>query len=724
VVLNESFLSMKEIAAVVGGKWLILPKNLDEVVKNYAVYTGELLQENQANLFFAMDGPTWLKGTGNGGVYAASTVDTHTKVKGIQELLKMVIVQHLIPDVQVPQLQVEDSYVAMNKLFAVVNANHIGKNIGVTGTVGKSTVKNLLADLLSQKVPTHKTPSNYNSRTCAKVTVLNNGKAQINVLEIAVSALWYGKNRVGIAADVPLDLAILTQVGVGQRGYDAHQMADFKSRIAYGLRPGKPFLVNGDIENINEVIELAHRYTQDIITYGFSESCDFKAVIQDDSDLVVYVEGKQLVKMSVQGFDKGLASNVVAVVSAYHLLMGQISESQVTYLENQCQKLTSRKTHEIVVNKQKLKIIDDTHNAELLSMKNFIDYAENLPVSSQTKKIFIVGRIVNLGKQAEAVYLELAKVFNRAHFQRIYTYGPDINVLDEHLSKDVFGGHFDKVGPLVQTVAQQITENELVFIKGSSRQSRIGLIGNRLARDSQYIAEGGNAFAMSDLQTSNCAYSRNGVGRLLVILECLERLSSGQLHLLDAVPIKRILANDSSVNKVGLQQGERLTIWSLLSVALVAPTPDILINLAEFMGGSLSGAQEMLSAKSQALNLSERAVVNLTGRPTRKPQRTYLRDLEKIGEAFAKVPNEFFSLLGLQRAQLRTDGKLYQKRSRLLENRLVIGSIFFGANEANGLLFLNSATGRQVLAFINSPEANAVSEAVKQHQTSFPLIES
>lgn len=706
------FLSMKQIAEIVDGEWLVYPEDENEVIKNYAVYVGELLQEKDANLFFAMDGPTWVKGTGNGGMYAKSLIDTHSKVKGIEGLLKMVIVQRRIPDVHVPQLMVENPYKAMNSLFLLVNKHNISKNIGITGTVGKSTVKDLLADLLSQTNSTHKTPTNHNSRTCTKVSILNNGSAMYNVLEIAVSALWYGKDKVGVVHDVPLDLAILTQVGVGQRGYDAHQMADFKTRIAYGLNQGRPFLINGDIDNIEDVIELSRRYTTHVLTYGFSSRCDFRAKISEDNQVTVIYEGQQLIKANGRNFDRGLLSNMVGVVAAYHILGGRFDDSLISYFENSCKKKAKYDVRKTIVNGHQLTIVDDTHNAELLSMENFINYAENFHAGSNDLKIFIAGRIVNLKDKEINVYAKLAKELNSSGLNQIYTFGDDVEFLDANMDDKVFNGHFDDIGSLIRSVVTRTNQNTIMFIKGSSRNSQINLISSRVFRDAQYYFEGGNEFAMTKINSNNLSYTRNGAGRLLVVLNCLQKLASQEIKLTDKIKINRTLSKDPSVNKVGLILGEQLSVLELLSVAIVSPAPDVIINLAESIYGGIGEAQIHLATEAKQLGLSDQAVANITGRPTRKPQRMYLSDLEKIGEAFVDLPNECFSLLGLENGQLRHNGKLYQKQSNFIESGAVSGSLFFGGQERNGLLFFNDSNGKSFCAFVNSPRNNYVNDLV------------
>jgi len=710
---QNKYLSMHEIADVLDGKWVVAPADDHELIEHYAVYSGELVHEDHANLWFAMDLPTWQRGTGNHGIYARTFADSHPKVKQLQRFLKMAIVQHPV-DAQVPQLQVEDPYAAMVTLFKLINADNPSHNIGITGTVGKSTMKELVASLLALKTTVNKTPLNHNSRTSSRISVLNNHHAAYNVLEIALASLWYGQKKVGIVEDVKLDLAILTQVGVGQRGIDEHQMADFKTRIAYGLKPGKPFLVNGDIANLDDVLKGADRYTQHVVTYGFSSACDFIGQVTAAGVLTVRHQGHLVASMSVNGFDRGLISNVIGALATYQLLVGDIDAKSLAAFDSICRVKAAKNTKTMTINQHQVTIVDDTHNAELLSMQNFINYAQAYCAPATTKKIFIVGRIINLGKQAHQVYQQLVTTFNHSQFEAVYTFGPEIDQIATDFEPQRYGGHFTSVDALVKALTQRVTSDTLIFIKGSSRNSNINRISRQMVTKADYFATQADRLAISDIYPRPTAYTRNGVGRLLVILECLERLTYSKIRLTDLVKITQDLANDRSVNKVGLTVGDTHTALELLSVAIVVPAPDVIINLAESIFGGNQAAVQGLRKKATQLELSKQALVNITGRPTRSEQRTYLSDLEKIGAAYIKLPNEFFSLLSLQRANLTNQRLGYQKRSQLLKTGKAYGSVFFGPKETNGLIFFNDQHGKRFSAFINAPHISYIDAKMEQ----------
>ncbi|WP_434433881.1 CapA family protein [Lactiplantibacillus paraplantarum] len=388
---------------------------------------------------------------------------------------------------------------------------------------------------------------------------------------------------------------------------------------------------------------------------------------------------------------------------------------------------TTQKVSQFQVKDHQVTIINDTHNAELLAVKNFIKFAQNYPTKADVKKVFIAGRVINSRNDPYKAQLEVVNLLNSAGFEKYYLYGPEFDMVIPAAKQPAYGGYYTTPKQIVHTIAQALNQDLVIFIKADSHEDSIERVQATLKKELAYDSSAASRFAMTTGLQNHQAYTRCGVGRLLVILQCLQKIASGQLRLTAPVTIQNALLKDHSINKVGLKVGERYTVYDLVTLAIVFAAPDVLINLAEYSYGSNQKAFSGLKTFAKKLGLSADTVHNITGRPTRRAQKTYLADLEKIGDAFIKLPNEVLSLLSTQRRQL--NGKLYQKKTQLFKTGKIIGSVFLDGREHAGLYFWLNQQGKHRVAFINSPHPayvdclveNVIDSGVTQRNETYPV---
>ena len=701
-------LTLKNISEMLDGEWIVPPKDLEVVVPRFAMYQMEIERKDRSTVFIAMDSETWLRGTKNTGVYS-QWVDSHTTVPNFEEKLMAVIVQRKIEGLspEIAQFQVKDSYAAMEVLFRYEEANFVGRKIGITGTVGKTTTKNLISTMLAVHNSVHVTNGNHNSRTAIKMDVLNNSQKEFTVLEMAMSSLYYGPEKVGIVREVPLDLAIITQVGFGQKGTDEQKTADFKTRICYGLKDNQPALINRDITNYEQVEHLANRYTENILTYGFHANADFHG-IEENNELSITYNGSTLLQINTLGLDRGILSNIMAAVAGYSLLVGDLTNQVIDTLLSNVSELVTYTEQNLTIADNKVKIIDDTKNAEFLSMKNFIDYASHY---QSAKKIMIVGRIINLDHLTDYGHRKLVEELNKSSFDEIYFYGEMMGPFSSLVDTEKFRGHYENIDTLIQALAPTIDQETTIFIKGSRRNSKIHLISNALIHSLDYYYHQQNHFTMTGDHQLTSAYQERGLGNLLVVLEVLEALAQGKLKLTQTIEITKELVNDPSVFKVGLRKNEKYPLGELLLLSVIRNAPDALINLAEWYYGSNAQAMTGLKTRAKKIGLNTQAVTNITGRKNKFKQKVYLQDLEKLADEFLKLPLEILSLLNQQRIFFK--GKVFQKTLPIGVKGITLGELCFGNNDSCGMIFYEVNHERKAISYINSPNTIFASHKVE-----------
>lgn len=179
-----------------------------------------------------------------------------------------------LPSEDLPAVLVEESHEAMFKLASAYRNSIEGlKVIGLTGSNGKTTTKDVIATLLQQQYKVEKTPENLNNEIGLSKTILNlQSDCEVCVLEMGTDHMGDISLLTRIAQP---DFALLLNIG------DSHletlgtkeNIARAKLEILEGLKPNGFFLYNGDDIIIKRILP-EYVLPQNSYSYGTSEECD------------------------------------------------------------------------------------------------------------------------------------------------------------------------------------------------------------------------------------------------------------------------------------------------------------------------------------------------------------------------------------------------------------------------------------------------------------------
>lgn len=646
----EYRIDRKLIESLLEGEWHVAPPQ-----DWYATHLSEspFSALGKQTLFLAMDEKTWQKGTGNTGIYAG-WANTHELVHEYPTLYGAIIAQYPILNIDpsIPQFITQDSFALINHFSEYIRDRLDSTVIAVTGTVGKTSTKDYLKQVLAKFGTVYATNKNHNSRTGVKLTISN---AMHNpdylVIEAAMSALWMKSGSISRLAKP--NIAIVTEIGVGQKGYDELQTADFKSRIGDGLAADGWFILNRDIQVYDQLEHYCQRFSSNILTYGMHPQADIR-ILQSSQNLHLKI-GEQHYQFNIPAMDEGTLHNVVAALSTTYALKLDLNAIQDVF-----DHLEHRKSVlEILPAKTRpIQVIDDTYNAEHLSMLNAFKYcAQTFP---QQRKILIVGDIINLENQAQNVHESLAIPILNSQFERIATFGEVTRYLNAKLPADKVIGHFQDAQSCVNAVVKNLQDDDIVLVKGSRRNSTIHTIPQLLLKhiDQEHHAakpDQGFAHRFNFKDEPDIALSQrktpHGLGCLLLIYITLKKLTLKQVYLEHSYTVSENVARESQRSKhsEALLKDERYTLYELLQLVLFTQRADAILALAEALFGSTNSALQDIRQQAKTLGINPEEILNVSGRVYRETtQYKTLKDIYLIIRALKDFPNVILSLLNTQ----------------------------------------------------------------------------
>lgn len=369
------------------------------------------------------------------------------------------------PPTDIPVIFVEDTLEALQALAKSYRDQLDVKVIGVTGSNGKTSTKDIVTSLLATKFKVQKTEGNFNNHIGLPLTILSlEENTEMAVLEMGMSSLGEIEFLSKLARP---NAAIITNIG------EAHLMdlgsrdaiAEAKLEIVTGLQNGGVFVYNGDeplltnrVPNMNLAAET--------ITFGDARANDYYPTsvtlqatgtyfkMNQDKDTVFYlpVLGKHNVYNT-------LAS--MAIAKYFGVTWEEMKQGLVTL------QMTGMRM-EIVKTNNGLTVINDAYNASPTAMEAAFHLMNGL--DGFAKKVVVLGDMLELGDQEVQFHYEVGKLIDPAKISYVFTYGrlgaqiaegAKINFPKERVKV------YDNKEELVKELQTVIDEKDVVLVKAS-----------------------------------------------------------------------------------------------------------------------------------------------------------------------------------------------------------------------------------------------------------------
>jgi UDP-N-acetylmuramoyl-tripeptide--D-alanyl-D-alanine ligase len=389
--------------------------------------------------------------------------DAHDFVENaIDSGAQAVLVEHPI-DVVVPQLVVKSTKIALGSLSSWVHQQCETPTVAITGSCGKTTVKEMVASILSLKGQVLFTQGNFNNDIGVPLTLL---RSQISD-DFAVIEL--GANHIGeIAYTTQLvkpDIALVNNVESAHiEGFGSLEgVKQAKGEIYTGLKDGALALVNLDSwgEAMWEDVLISKRVKtlsmQNSSANFFAD--DIKIDCQSIASFTLYTPyGQTEVVLSIIG--KHNVANAVAA-AAITLEMGATLEEVRLGLMS----LTKVKGRvEITPLNNRIKLIDDSYNASVPAMKAAVD----LLATFQGVRWLILGNMAELGNESLALHRQVGEHAAPYQFDYVLTYGDDASVISERCQGKHFTTHQDMMAYIVQQLDNNNHHDHVLLVKGAN----------------------------------------------------------------------------------------------------------------------------------------------------------------------------------------------------------------------------------------------------------------
>lgn len=402
-----------------------------------------------------------------GNMYVAiqgARVDGHDFVKQVLENGAAAVLVEKRQEPGVPAVLVKDTEAALGSIASGYRATMHAKVLAITGSVGKTTTKEMLAAIMSKSHVTGKTPQNYNNRLGLPLSLLNMAPdCEVAVLEMGMNHFGEMSYLTHIARP---DIAVISNIGtmhienLGSR----QGILQAKLEILEGLQPGGSIVFNGDEPMLTD---LRGRYPYQMLYFGITnKECDVVAehIEAYDGNTVFTVKGfgKTFpVSLPTDGIHN--VYNALAAITVA-LECGSTPEDIVDALRDFTNAAMRLNTYE----KNGFTIIDDCYNAGPESTAVALSILGGKKTEGQ--HIAVLGDMLELGHRAAAEHYRIGRIAaQRADL--ILAYG---KASQRIVTGAVTGGilprnamFFDSHEELVKTLVNRAQPGDVILFKAS-----------------------------------------------------------------------------------------------------------------------------------------------------------------------------------------------------------------------------------------------------------------
>ena len=380
-------------------------------------------------------------------------------------------------DQTAPLLVVDDVQRGLEALGRYARARLSGRVLAITGSVGKTTTKEMARIVFAGQMRVHAAEASYNNHWGVPLTLARTPPGtELAVIEIGMS---HPGEIAPLTRMARPHVAMVTSVAPAHleafSGLDA--IAREKASIFEGLESGGTAILNADLDTTPILAAAAGPRA---LTFGETEGADLQILdvrVQQDTTVVRCRHAGHELIFRIGGPGRHLAMNAAAVVAAAEPLGADPDLAAQAMLGWHPPR--GRGTRETVlldeVEGRAIELIDDAFNANPASVGAALERLAAARPDAGGRRVAILGDMLELGPDEEAIHAALAGHAAMEKIGCIHTAGPRMRALHDALPDDRRGRWFETAEALGAVVGQMLHSGDIVLVKGS-KSARTALV--------------------------------------------------------------------------------------------------------------------------------------------------------------------------------------------------------------------------------------------------------
>lgn len=371
--------------------------------------------------------------------------------------INIIISEHQYPQFEnITWIIVKNSVGFLQQLAKYHFENSHLRSIGITGSNGKTILKEWLYQCLWNEFPTVKSPKSFNSQIGLPLSLLQiNNSHQLGIFEVGISQPNEMEKLENIFHP---QIGLLTHIGTAHAANfsSEEELIDEKIKL---FKDSEVIIYNGDHSLVDQKIKKLYA-DKKLISYGFKETNNvfIKKNIKDENIMVEYF-GEEI-SFPAHQRDESTLTNATALIAVLKVL--QIENKKIVEKINLLKAVEMRL--EAIEGIKGNIVINDSFNLDLDSLKTALQFLKEY---NKPKKSLVLTDIVGVNTNSQELYEEVSELVNEQNFDSVYLIGDEISKFSELFKSKTYT--FIDTKELIESKHLSEIENQIILLKGARK---------------------------------------------------------------------------------------------------------------------------------------------------------------------------------------------------------------------------------------------------------------
>ncbi|XKM42106.1 UDP-N-acetylmuramoylalanyl-D-glutamyl-2,6-diaminopimelate--D-alanyl-D-alanine ligase [Rhizobium ruizarguesonis] len=370
----------------------------------------------------------------------------------------------------VPMIVVEDVLAALGRLGLASRERSKAQIIAVTGSVGKTTTKEMLRHVLSPSGKVHASVASFNNHWGVPLTLARMPEdTDYGVFEVGMN--HPGEIRPLVAMIRP-DVAIITTIAPAHLGNfkNIKEIAAAKAEIFERLKPGGHVVLNRDNDQFNFLDRTAQSHgIEHIHSFGQHAKAEFRLAEfngSDENSTLWLTIGGETLEVALGAPGRHIAENALAALGVVRIV-GADMQKAIEALATLKAEKGRGKRHRLSIGGGSFTLIDESYNANPASMRAAIALLAASEPTGRGRRIAVLGDMLEMGDYAQKVHTDLAVPLLAAGIEHVWLAGAEMAALKESLPESVHVEYRENTSELTDYVLNSVAPGDVLMVKSS-----------------------------------------------------------------------------------------------------------------------------------------------------------------------------------------------------------------------------------------------------------------